>query len=241
MRRQGPHDDGQATEGVPASFGRNGLPTWVNSAGERRPAPRWRPVASTFMSAAERTPDGAALPPAGARAPRRRSVEGCGHDGTLRGRRRAQRAGVLHRRRSRRHPQSRGRASRVRRKRCTSCGWPSSTRACACSATTRCTCSATTTAGCPTPRPTRGPTTSPTRRSTKRSERLVRIIRERAPAGHHHVPRRAQLLPASRPHPGARDLGSRVRRGRRSRGVSRTPGGRGSRRSCTTSAGRSRA
>ena len=43
--------------------------------------------------------------------------------------------------------------------------------------------------------------------------RLVRIIRERAAAGHRHVRRRPQLLPAPRPHPRARDLGAGVRGG----------------------------
>ena len=39
--------------------------------------------------------------------------------------------------------------------------------------------------------------------------RLVQHHPRRAPAGHHHVPRRPRLLPASRSHPRARDLGAR--------------------------------
>ena len=59
-------------------------------------------------------------------------------------------------------------------------------------------------------------------RAARRSGRAVRAHHpRRAPAGDHHLPRRAELLPAPRSHPGARDLGSGVRRGRRSRRVSR--------------------
>ena len=65
------------------------------------------------------------------------------------------------------------------------------------------------------------PTTSPTRRSTKRSGGWCAIIRARAAAGDRHLRRRAGVLPAPRPHPGARDLGAGVRRRRRSRPVSR--------------------
>ena len=53
---------------------------------------------------------------------------------------------------------------------CTRCGWPSCVPASTRSGTRRCTCSGTTTPACPTPRRTRAPTTSPTRRSTRRSD-----------------------------------------------------------------------
>ena len=73
----------------------------------------------------------------------------------------------------------------------------------------RCTCSATTTAACPTPRRTPGPTTSPTRRSTKRSAGSCSIIRDERPQVIITYRDDQQLLPAPRPHPGARDLGAR--------------------------------
>ena len=161
---------------------------------------------------------GAALPHAGARPPRRRSVEGIGHDRALRRRRRAQRARLLHRWRSGRHPEPGGRAPRFAG-------------------------SAVRDAHGRAPRERAGarlrraaPARLPRQRHAgHRGQRAARQLRERparrsgrparahhprgAPAGHHHLPRRAELLPASRPSAGARDLRSRVRARGRSRGV----------------------
>ena len=187
------------------------------------------------------TPDGTALPAPGARAPRRRSVEGCGHDRQVRGRRRAQRARVLHRRRGRRHPQPGGRHPEVAAKRCYDAAHGRAARERrACSATTSLHLLGYHDSGMPDTETNARPDNF----ANAPLDEAVGAARahhpRRAPAGDHHLPRRAQLLPAPRPHPRARDLGSGVRRGGRSRGVPRRRASRGSRRSSTTCRGRSR-
>ena len=84
------------------------------------------------------------------------------------------------------------------------------------------TCSATATRACPTPRRTRTPATSPTRRSRRgrRPARARSSARER-PQVIITYGDDQQRLPAPRPHPGARDLGARVRARRRPDAVPR--------------------
>ena len=114
--------------------------------------------------------DGNPLVPAHrARPSRRRGVEGSGHRRALPRRGRAHRAGVLHRRRGRRHPQPGGRHARGPGEPAPGPHAGARERARPRSATRRCTCSATTTRACPTPTSTHGPTTSPTPRSTRPS------------------------------------------------------------------------
>ena len=123
-----------------------------------------------------------------------------------------------------------------RAKRCTTCAWPSCARACD-------------VLGYDVAAPARLPRQ---RDARHRDERAARQLRQRAArrsgraarahhprraaAGDHHLPRRAELLSASRPHPCARDLGSGVRRWPAIPRRIPTPAPRGSRRSCTTSA-----
>ena len=77
-------------------------------------------------------------------------------------------------------------------------------------------------------------------RAARRSGRSAgRDHPPRAATGADHLRRRARVLRAPRPHPGARDLGAGVRRRRRSRPLPRRRRSRGSRRSSTTRASRS--
>ena len=161
-----------------------------------------------------------AVPPCGPRPPRRRGVEGRGHGRQVHRRGHPLRARVLHRRRGRRHPQpGRRHARRAGQPARGAHGGAAGQRR-----RHRVLVAA----------PARVPRL---RHARHRDQRAPRQLRQRAArrgrgtarrdhpgraaAGHRHLRRRPRVLPAPRPHPGARDLGAGVRRRRRPRSLSR--------------------